>query len=314
MPVTLTPNPSQNPLAPGTLNGNKFTIDRWLKSPTVFTRAMADMVVGDEDYFLDKVFSNISNVQGGAVLYDVVEANSLYSDREIEEIAPGDEFPILSSKRGEPKTAKVRKFGGQIYIPDEARDRNQSWVWDRETTKLGNTLKRQLNTVGIAVLDAALADTDPVTGGNRSSGGTSWADAAALVETARSPVLLPHADFGAIKRTAYTEKQNVKFNTVILNPQEDYNLDLIYSMVPGGADAVLARYGISQKFVTDQQEAGKAKFVAAGQVGGFGMEKPIFTEIWRTPGTQRTDMTVTGLPVFFADNRWAVREVTGLAA
>lgn len=309
--TTLTANPSQNPLSPVTVSGNTFTVDRWLKSPTIFSRSMADMVVGDADYFLDRVFTPVTGVSGGSVMYDPIEANSLFGDREIEEIAPGDEFPILTSQRGEPKVARVKKFGGQIYIPDEARDRNQTWVWEREKIKLGNNLKRQLNVVGVAVLDAAIADSDAVTGGSRTAAGISWGDAAALTQSSVAPTLMPSADFAAIKKRSYDEKQNVRFDTMIVNPQEDYNLELIYGERVGGKQALLSRFGITNYFVTDQQTAGKVKWVAGGQVGGFGVEKPIFTETWRTPGNQRTDLSVTALPVFWADNRWAIYETSG---
>lgn len=314
MPTTLTQNPSQNPLAPPTVSGNTWTVDRWLKSPTVFSRALADMVVSEPDYFLDKVFTTVSGVTGGAVLFDPIEANSLFSDRNVEEIAPGDRYPILTSKRGEPKVARVRKFGGQIFIPDEARDRNQLWVWTRETIKLANTLKDQLMFVGVSILDAAIADTDAVTGGARTATGTSWADAAALTLNNQAPTLMPSADFAAIRKRGYDERQNIKYDTMIVNSQEDYNLELIYGDRPGGKQALLQRFGISGYFVTDQQTAGKVKWVASGRVGGYGTEQPISSKTWRDEGRDRTDMSSKALPVFWADNRWAIVETDGHAA
>lgn len=307
-------NPSQNPLSPPTVSGNTYTVDRWLNSPTMVSRALADMVVATEDFFLPTVFSSLSGVSGGAVLYDPVEANSLYSDRDVEEIEPGQEFPILTSSRGEPKVARVRKFGGQIYVTDEAKRRNNTVVWDREIRKLSNTLLLQLNAVGVAVLDAAIADATALTGGSRTDTGISWADAAALTHDLTSPVLLPHADFAAIKRRAYEERQGIRFDTLIVNPQEDENLELVYGDRPNGVAGVLARFGITNKFVTDQQTAGKAKFVASKMVGGWGNEDPMSTETWRTPGNERTDLKVRATPVFWADNRWAIFELTGLAA
>lgn len=311
--TTLTQNPSQNPLTPASVSGNLLTVDRWLKSPLIISEHLADMVVTSEDYFLDKVFRTYSNVPG-SVMYDPIELNSLFGDREIEEITPGDEYPILTSQRGEPKIARVKKYGGQIYIPDEARDRNQSWVWDREVIKLGNNLLRQLNVVGVAVLDAAIADSDAVTGGSRTAAATSWADAAALTADNVAPNIMPSADFAAIKKRGYEEKQQIKFNTMIVNPQEDYNLELVYGERVGGKAALLQRFGITNYFVTDQQTAGKVKWLEAGRVGGFGTEKPITTKTWRDEGRDRTDLSTSARPVFWADNRWAIYETSGHAA
>lgn len=307
-------NPSQNPLAGPTVSGNTYTVDRWLKSPTMVSRAMADMVVNSPDFFLDKVFATVTGVDGGAVLYEPVEANSLYSDRNVEEIAPGEEFPVLTSSRGVPKVARVKKFGGQIYITDEAKRRNNTVTWDRENRKLANTLNRQLNAVGIAVLNAAIADSDATTGGARTGTGVSWSDAAALTNDNVAPTLLPHADFIKVRKQAYTERQGVAFDTLIVNPTEDQSLELIYGDRPNGLTGVLNRFGITNYFVTDQQTAGKAKFVASKQVGGFGTEDPISTETWRTPGNERTDLKIRATPVFWADNRWAILELDGLEA
>lgn len=310
MPTSLTS--SRVPLPGPTVSGNTITVDRWLQSPTMVTRAVQDMLVASEDFFIDKVFSRLGSISGGSVIFDPVEANSLYGDRDPEEIEPGQEFPILTSSRGEPKVARAKKFGGQIWISDEARDDNLSYVWDREQMKLVNSMKLQLNSVGNAVLDAAIADSDAQTGGTRTLTSISWSDARALTPQTTAPSSLPQATFAAVKRQAYAERQGMKFDTLILNQQEDESLDLIYG---DRYDAMLSRYGITDKFVTDQQTAGKAKFVASGQVGAWGLAGGgVKTETWRTPGLERTDLKTSERPVFIADNRWAIIEVDGLAA
>lgn len=306
MPTSLTS--SRVPLPAPTQSGNFITVDRWLNSPTLITRSVQDMMVASDDFFIDRIFSRIGTIQGGSVVFSPVEANSLYSDRPVEEVEPGEEFPILSSSRGEPKIARVKKFGGQIWISDEAREDNLQYVWDREQQKLVNTMALQLNTVGVAVLNAAIADTDAQTGGSRTATSISWTAARGLTPQTTAPSALPQATFAAVKRRAYAERQGMKFDTLILNQQEDESLDLVYA---DRLDAMLARYGITSKFVTDQQAAGKVKFVASGQVGVWGLAGGgVKTETWRTPGLERTDVKTSERPVFAADNRWAIQEVT----
>lgn len=305
-------NPTHNPLAPPTVDGTEITVDQWLNTPTRVQRLLADMIISNDDFFLGEIFATLTNVQGGSVLYDPVLRNSLYAEENVQEIEPGQAYPLLTTTRGEPLVARVRKFGGMIYITDEARKRNNTVVWERETTKLTNTLALQLNSVGVAVLNAAIADTDADTGGRRQGAGGRWMTARGLTPQTTAPSGLPHADFAAIKKRSYDERQGVKFSALILNPQEDETLDLVYGDRPGGVQAMLDRYGIARKFVTSQQAAGTAKFVGAKQVGGFGTEEAMSVTSIRKEELDRTDLKAKALPVVWADNRWAIYELTGL--
>src|SRR5436190_9267524 len=120
-------NPVAHPLGPPTLTGTTMTIDSAVNAPTRVTRSLMDLTL--QRFFADRVFTSAGGVSGGAVVYDEIVANDLYSDRDIQRVAPGDEFPLVTSSRRFPKVAEVEKWGGKFFVTIEARDRNDTSVF-----------------------------------------------------------------------------------------------------------------------------------------------------------------------------------------
>jgi hypothetical protein len=69
-------------------------------------------------------------------VFDSVEANDLYTTRDVERVAPGAEFPIITSARRAPGVAEVEKWGGKVWISDEARDRNDNVLFTNQLRQL----------------------------------------------------------------------------------------------------------------------------------------------------------------------------------
>src|SRR3954453_10453137 len=131
-------NPVQHPLGAPTVSTTTMTVDLALNAPTRVTRTLMDLTL--QRFFADRVFSNTGGVSGGAVVYDELLANDLYTDRDIERVAPGDEFPLIPSSRRAPKVAEVEKWGGKFFVTIEARDRNDVSVFVRNVRQLSNTI------------------------------------------------------------------------------------------------------------------------------------------------------------------------------
>jgi heme oxygenase (mycobilin-producing) len=72
------------------------------------------------------------------------DGNNLYTTRDVEKVAPGAEFPILTSARHAP-SATVDKRGGKFDITDEARDRNDILAFTNHVQQVENTIVRELN-------------------------------------------------------------------------------------------------------------------------------------------------------------------------
>src|SRR3954469_22697122 len=113
-----------HPLGPPVISGTTITVDTMLNQPTRVTRMIMDLTL--QRFIADRVFASAGGVSGGAVVYDQAILNELYTDRDVQRVAPGEEFPIITSSRQAPKLAQVEKWGGKVFVTDEARDRNNS--------------------------------------------------------------------------------------------------------------------------------------------------------------------------------------------
>jgi len=295
-------NPVAHPLGPPTLTGTTYSVDLALKQPTRVTRTIMDLTL--QRFFADRVFTNQGGVTGGAVIYDVALTNDIYLERDIARVAPGQEFPIVTSLRRAPQVAAVEKWGGKFFTTDEARDRNDVSVYTRHIRQLANTIVRKINQRAVEVLDAAVtAYTRTVTGNN-------WSTVVTAGSSASNATLWPGRDFAKAQYQAEVEELGIVYDLWIMNPQEFLNLATVYGNF---LNDLLTSLGISI-FVTNRVPAGTAYVVAEGQVGQMRIEQPLATETWRdSDGRQQTWTQSSVRPVMFVDNPPAVLKFTGLA-
>jgi hypothetical protein len=295
------PNPVAHPLGPPTVATTTISVDTALNSPTRVTRTLMDLTL--QRFFADRVFSNTGGVSGGAVIYDELLANDLYADRDIERIAPGDEFPLVTTSRRIPKVAEVEKWGGKFFMTVEARDRNDVSVFTRNVRLIANTIVRKINQRAVEVLEAA-AQAAP----NRVVTGVSWGGVITAGSTASNSTLWPGYDFAKAQTQMETEELGQVLDLWIINPAQFLQLARIYG--PGLND-LLSSLGLSI-FVTNRVTAGTAYVVASGQVGQMRVEQPLATEQWYEQGTQRYWTQSSVRPLMFIDNRFALLKFTGL--
>jgi hypothetical protein len=294
-------NPIAHPLGPPTVTGATITVDSALKSPTRVTRTLMDLTL--QRFFADRVFTNAGGVTGGAVIYDELIANDLYADRDIERVAPGDEFPLVTTSRRAPKVAEVEKWGGKFFVTVEARDRNDISVFTRNVRLISNTIVRKINQRAVEVLEAAVQASP-----NRVVTGVSWGSVITAGSGASNSTVWPGYDFAKAQVQAETEELGQVYDLWILNPAEYLQLARIYGPA---LDALLASLGISI-FVTNRVTAGTAYVVAQGQPGQMRVEQPLATEQWYEEGTQRYWTQSSVRPLMFVDNRFAVLKFQGL--
>lgn len=295
-------NASAYPLAGPTVSGSTITVEQMLNQPTRITRYLSDIAL--RNYISPLIFSTPGGVSGGAVVYDQLTLNDLFPTRDVQEVTPGSEFPILTSENGEPKVAQVEKHGGKFFVTDEAKERNDGSTIQREGRKIMNAMIRRQDARAIAILDASIAAnaSQTVTGVNWSSvvtGGSSQSNASAW----------PAADFAKIQLLADTQELGVEIDTWLVNPAQLAQLRLVY-----GSDYadVIASYGITIA-ASNRIAAGTAYAIESGQVGEMRYEKQLSTETWREPETQRTWVQTDARFVQVVTNPFGVVKVTGLA-
>lgn len=298
------PAPVTYPLGAPTVTGNQLTVDLALKQPGRITKRIADLTL--QKFIVDRIFaSSGATVASGAVLYDQVTQNELYTDRGVEERAAGAEYAIVGSERGAPKVAKSEDWGGKFSITDEAVRRNDKIHFDNQTQRLANDIVNKVNSRAVATLEAAIAGLS----GAGVVPGHDWSNVT-LSGTAPTPNNeRPFADFATVQLAADREELGVVYDLWIINPQEKRNLRIAY-----GPDLpeILKDSGL-EIFDSNRVPEGTAYGVARGQVGFLDYEQGLTTETWREQATKRNWVQSSVLPIMGVTNPYSIKKITGLA-
>ncbi|WP_053207941.1 major capsid protein [Jiangella muralis] len=264
-----------NPPGPPTINGRLITVDMWLKNPTRVQRVMEEL--SRERFVADFLFAP-GDAQGGAVIYDQVTEQDLYTDRDVQEIAPGAEFPLVGASDPTPKVDAVVKRGGAFLVTYENVRRNQRDVIQRGTTKLRNTMIKKVDSVAMAKITA-----EPLKqGGNAAD---EWTVAATGD---------PLSDFYTAKSAISQSDLGYEPDTTVIHPSDALNLlkrkdirdalpreNTTINPVLSGKLAGLA--GIENWVVTNRQTAGVVDVCQAKIIGSQRDELPLYTRVIDLP-------------------------------
>lgn len=302
-----TPAQVAHPLGPPTSTGTKITVDTMLKQYTRITRMVMDMT--RQRFVADRIFASGGGVTGGAVVFDSVEANDNYADRDVERISPGAEFPIVTSSRRAPGVAEVEKWGGKVWISDEARDRNDAQLFTNQIRQLSNTIVRKINARAIQVLEAMFTAYPSRVVVSKSQGAGGWDSVTPYGATPTAPGAWPAADFAFAQEISETDEMGINFDLWILNPSNYTDLLLLYG--GDGIQELLTTLNLDI-YVTNRVAINTAYVVAQGQVGQMRVEQPLKTESWREPNRERTWVQTSVRPLMFCDNRFAALKFTNL--
>lgn len=293
------------PIGGPDVSGTQVTVDLLAEQPTRITRAISDLAL--TRFFVDRLLTIGGDVSGGAVLYDQATENELYLNRDVQQVEPGQEFPIVGLDRPVPRTAQVEKFGGKFPITDEARKRNNMVTLNNAIRRLANTIQRKMQQRTLAEIAAAIAEH------SRFATTVSWADSLALTDATRTRGAEPGAALAAAQREADENELGYRYNILIQNPQEEEALLTYYG--PDKVDAVLSGYGITDRFSTPRQPAGTALLAAEKQVGEMRLEEPLGQETWRDKDGRQQDWYQASIrPVVYVTDPFAILELRGLAA
>ncbi|GAA3781220.1 major capsid protein [Micromonospora maritima] len=291
------------PLAAPTLSGNVLTVDTALSQPTRITRRIMDLTL--QRFIVDRIFNtNAGSVSGGAVIYDQATTNELYTDRDVERVGPGDEFPVVGSQRPVPKVALVEKWGGKFFVTDEARDRNDVAFFNNQVTQLANTIVKKVNTRAIETLEAAISSF----GGALTFTGHNWSTVVTGGSSQTNNSGWPAADFANAQYLADTDELGVTYDLWIVNPKQRMDLAITYG---SALNEVLDSLDI-EVYPSNRVPNGTAYAVARGQVGELRVEQGLGSETWREQATQRTWVQSSVRPVMYVTNPYSIRKITGL--
>lgn len=300
------PYSQEYPFGAPSVSGNNITVDLMLKEPTRINAYLSDLAL--RRYFADRIFPNSGGVSGGALVYHQLTRNDLFPTRRAQKVAPGAEFPEVTFDRPEPKTAQVEKRGGKFRVTDEARDRNDLSSIQTEGMKLANDIVDQLHAQALAELEASITEIGSDVQLDASD--FSWAEAADLTLLNQAPSLQPAKVFVELQKMAQVFELGGEFNLLILNPQEEANLKLVYG--PQWA-SFLQSYRFSVE-TTNRVTAGTAYAVQEGMVGQSRYEQPLQTVSYREDATESTWVQSSVRNVYAVTNPYNAVKITGLDA
>ncbi|AWT27313.1 hypothetical protein Csp1_25650 [Corynebacterium provencense] len=260
------------------LTGNLLTVDMALRNPTHIEQRVAD--IAERDLLVDSVFTEGGPVEGGAVIYSEIDEKDLYTDTDVADRAPGDEYIIVNSTDREPRVARVQDFGGKFAITDEARDRNDTVELDNATTRLANTITRKVNQRVIATLTAAISKANVY---SRTSG---WDKVIldGVPDTITAPALRPSADLATLTAAAEKLDIGIEYTRLLVSPDGHRDLRIAYGT---GLKAMLDDFGIDL-LVSNSVPADRAFLVDPKQLGFVRYERPLTVTTWRDEATRTT--------------------------
>ena len=260
-----------------------------------------------QKFLLERLFTSAGGVTGGAVLFDLVTENDLYASRDVEKVAPGAEFPIITSARLAPRVATPDKWGGKFDMTDEAMDRNDVMAFTNHVRKVSNTVVRKINQYAVGVVAAA------VTASSRTLTGHSWSAAVPNGATPTAPGVTPFGDISLARKNAEIDEMGIEYDTLLVNPNEELSLLNFAQFDAGKLSAVLAEIGINEMFASNRVTAGSPLLVASGQVGEFRIESPLQTKSWREEAKEKTWWQTSVRPVAYVTNPFAILQINGVA-
>lgn len=148
-----------------------INVQDFLSNPTRVTRQL-DRLVNETGTIADYALAQ-GPANQGAVIYDQVLSNSIDTDRDIEVIAPGAEFPEVTDYSLQEKMARVSKYGGKVELTWEAIRRNDVNEVNRKLNLLAYLVTKRINAITVAaVANNPNINTSVLTLGS----GVTWAD------------------------------------------------------------------------------------------------------------------------------------------
>lgn len=286
------------------LDDGIITIDQVLKDPILIEERVAE--IASKNLIVDTIFSEGGDVQGGAVIYSKITEKHLYTENDVAERQPGDEYPVVYSSQPERQLARVRDFGGKFSVSDEARLRNQSIDFDNDTTRLANTITRKINRVAIETLDAVIDAGENV----QLAALTPWLGVQLDGATPTPPHERPHAHIADVFARAESMELGIEYSRMLVSPSTHATLRTIYGT---GLGSMLDDFGLELTaspyvsddlvFLVDKDNAGFVRY-----------EEGLTVRTWEDEAHRQTWVQGYAVPVMGVTLPAAVATIHGINA
>lgn len=289
------------PVAPPTVAGNVLTVSMFLNDPTRVQRSIEDMA--NLRFVADVIFAEGPPIPSGSVIYDqITEQGQMFLARDVEEIEPGADFPILNALEAGPLVAIARKYGGEVFLTYEDRRRDRRDKLGRRLTQLRNTIVRKVDRIAMAALRAA-----PIIQQNASG---DWTTAATDIVK----------DLAVAKNAITRLELGYMADTALIHDDQELDLMIdkdIRDALPKERDNSLIRTGnvgrlMGLDFIATSQVAAGEVFVLQRKVAGsISDEVPLYARPIDWPRQERIYLHGARLPAAYVTDPKAVVRITG---
>lgn len=278
-----------------------ISVDQALNDPTVIEQHVAD--IAEKDLLVSSIFAEGGEVTGGTVIYSKITEKHLYTENDVTDRQPGDEYAVVYAEQPQSQLARVRDFGGKFPVSDENRKRNNAIDFDNDTTRLANTIVRKVNRVAVETLDAAVAAGDTTELAVLNNWGAVQLDGA----TPTAPGERPHAAIADIFALAESKELGIEYTRMLVSPTTRATLRTIYGT---GLKDMLDDFGlelISTTFVDN----GTAYLIDPQSAGFVRYEESLTVHNWRDEAHRQTWVQGYAMPVMGITLPAAVATITG---
>lgn len=297
-------NPLASPLIPS-LTGRTLTVDVALNTPTILQNQIARLA--DSQILLPKVFREFgARIQGGAMLWNSIQASDFFLAGSLEQRAPGTEYAVVEGQVSDPKLALIEDYGGWFEISEEALYRNNINLLDQQVIQLANTIVRKLDTRTVSALQGSDIASLAVS--------SSWDDLVFVgpLDAITPSAQRPTAHFAAAQALADLEELGQTYDLLVVHPDQAEALRTAYAE---DLARMLTSAGFAEGiFVSPRIPAGTAYVCRKGFVGVVAFETPLTVESWREPKTRMWRVQAFVGPAFAVDRPFAAKAITGLGS
>lgn len=269
--------------APYPGGSDRVTVEAFLKLPVLISRRLTD--IAKKRLVADKIFSKGSPDQLGAGIVLYQESETIYPDRDPDEVTPRSGF-IRTGVSEQLQSAYVHEYGLEFVVSDTLKRRQGFDVLRRGQLKIANGLIKLIDTKAMTLLTTSTKVQTFAASGD-------WT-------TAATDII---ADIAKAKKMIYDKDEGYDPDTLIVNPAQELDLITdkdIRDALPrenGGSSAVITGaavpiLGLKQILVTPQLAAGTVLVVSSGITGSIADEQPTPDEGYVADNTGNTGSPV----------------------
>lgn len=267
------------PAAPPSVSGDKITVSRWLKSPTLQFKTFERLTT--QQFIADFLFRK-GSADGGAVIFDKLLAANLYPDGEPGEVAPGTEFPLVNVDDPDPQVKLAVERGYAFLTTYVAERRNTMSGIQKGSRRLANGMIRDHNIVALAAFfgDADIPDGPATTPWSTASGKSKVADMRSAISEIQNGDLGYSVDTAVLHTDTALGLLNDDWIAEHL-PRENVDLNPLLNTELAG----LA--GVKNWLVSNRAPEDKIAFTSRGAVGSINIEEGLWSKTIDDPRYRR---------------------------